>query len=116
MNQLDNPIGPLRYRDGQPVFQEQWHAQVIAVVELLLAEGRITPSVWSETLGAELDKRSRDGEPDSDATYYGAFLSALESILDQYGIALRSEVDNRESDWRHAYLSTPHGKPVALKD
>lgn len=116
MSRPDNSYGPLRYRDGQPLFQEQWHAQVIAVVELLVSEGKITPAVWSETLGAELDKRSRDGDPDNDATYYGAFLSALENVLDQAGIALRSEVDKREGDWRHAYLSTPHGKPVVLGD
>lgn len=116
MNRPDNPIGPLRYRDGQPVFREQWHAQVIAVVELLVAEGKVTPAVWSETLGAELDKRSRNGDPDNDETYYSAFLSALESILDETGIVSQSEVDRREGDWRQAYLSTPHGEPVVLED
>lgn len=98
------------------MFQEQWHAQVIAIVELLTAEGKITPTVWSETLGAELDKRSRDGDPDDDSTYYSAFLSALECILDQAGIASQLELDKREGDWRHAYLSTPHGEPVVLED
>jgi hypothetical protein len=53
---------------------------------------------------------------DTDAIYYSAFLSALEQILDRSQFALQAEVDRREQDWRHAYLNTPHGKPVALAD
>ena len=97
------------------MFGEQWHAQVIAVVELLVADGKIDPTEWSETLGSELDKRAGDDASDNDVIYYSAFLRALERVLDQDQIALRSEVDRRESDWREAYLSTPHGEPVILK-
>jgi len=103
-----------RHRDGEPVFSEQWHAQVIAVVELLVAAGSIDPKNWAQTLGVELDRRASEGAADTDATYYGAFLSALEHILDKNRIAGRTEVDVRQKDWRNAYLSTPHGKPVTL--
>ena len=51
--------------------------EVIAVVELLVAVGRLNPRDWSETLGAELDKRSHNGEPDDKSTYYETFLTAL---------------------------------------
>ena len=104
----------LRSRDRNPAFQEQWHAQVVAIVELLLASGKLDPEDWSQTRGAELEKRARAGETDDDATYYGAFKAALELVLDRTGIASYSEVDRRESAWRQAYLSTPHGRPVTL--
>jgi hypothetical protein len=103
-------------RDSKPAFQEQWHAQVIAVVELLVSSGRLASGDWAATLGSELDKRSRAGEPDNDASCYAAFLAALEFVLHRNGIALSSEVDRRENDWRRAYLNTPHGKPVVLAD
>lgn len=107
---------PLRYRDGEAVFSEQWHAQVIAVVELLVAEGNIDAEDWAQALGAELDRRASEGAADTDTTYYRAFLGALERILDENRVAVRAEVDRRENDWRDAYLSTPHGKPVILSD
>ena len=105
-----------RHRDSEPVFSEQWHAQVIALVELLIADGKIEAEDWSQTLGAELDQQVTDTSMDTDAIYYSAFLSALEQILDRSQFALQAEVDRREQDWRHAYLNTPHGKPVALAD
>ena len=52
----------------------------------------------------------------SDEKYYIAFLRALEQILDRNQFAVQAEVDKRQSDWRAAYLSTPHGKPVVLKN
>lgn len=105
-----------RHRDGEPVFSEQWHAQVIALVELLIADGKIEAEDWSQTLGAELDQQVTDTSMDNDAIYYSAFLSALEQILNRSQFALQAEVDRREQDWRNAYLNTPHGKPVALED
>lgn len=105
-----------RHRDGEPVFSEYWHAQAIALVELLIAEGHVDSEEWSRTLGAELDRRASDNSDDTEATYYTALLSALEQLLDRSQFAATAEVDKRESDWRDAYLSTQHGKPVALKD
>ena len=67
-------------------------------------------------LDSALDKRSHAGEPDNDASYYAAFLAALEFVLHRNGIALSSEFDRRENDWRRARLNTPHGKSVVLPD
>jgi len=105
-----------RIRDCEAVFAEQWHAQVIAVVELLVADGKIDADDWSRALGAELDRRATEGAPDTDDNYYEAYLSVLESTLDKAQLASGAEVDRRESDWREAYLGTPHGQPVVLKD
>ena len=106
---------PLAYRHegGQPVFTEAWHAQAIAVVELLVASGRISAGHWAETLGAELARRS--GEPDTEDSYYAAFLGALETVTDTSSLAPVTDVDARETDWRDAYLNTPHGQPVFLR-
>ena len=104
-----------RERAGQPAFAEQWHAQVTAVVEVLVADGKLDAAEWSRALGAELDRRSAEGAPDTDETYYAAFLNVLERMLDEARMAGTEDVTRRESDWRQAYLCTPHGQPVALK-
>ena len=105
-----------RSHTGKPTFQEQWHAQVIAVVELLVGSGKLDPAEWSEALGAEHDRRSRASEPDNDVTYYAAVLAALGILLDRNGLAVTMEVNQRENEWRRAYLNTPHGKPVVLPE
>ena len=53
---------------------------------------------------------------DTETIYYGAYLGALEQILDRSRFAPQAEVDRREQDWRRAYLNSPHGKPVTLAD
>jgi hypothetical protein len=115
LSQLDTVRSAPHRGDGERVFAEQWHAQVIAVVELMVANGTLDAAEWSKTLGAELDQRASEGAEDTDANYYSAFLSTLERVLESNRFAARAEVDKRESDWRQAYLSTPHGKPVTLK-
>jgi hypothetical protein len=102
--------------DHKLIFQEQWQAQAVALVEVLIGSGRLKSAEWAEALGAERDKQLSAGEPDSDASYYTAFLTALESIAEKNDLAVPAEVDCREREWRHAYLSTPHGKPVVLAD
>ncbi|SNT37517.1 hypothetical protein [Antarctobacter heliothermus] len=97
-------------------FTELWHAQVIAVLDLLVKNKQVDPEKWSRALGAELDQRQSDGATDDDANYYDAFLTALGMMLEKSELASRAEVDERESDWRAAYLGTPHGQPVALKN
>ena len=115
MSRPDFVRGAFPNGDGEPVFAEQWHAQVIAVVELLIADGKLDATEWSRTLGAEVDRRVSEGAGDTNTNYYNAFLRALEQILAREKFAERAEVDKRVSDWRDAYLSTPHGNPVVLK-
>lgn len=105
----------LRHHDSASVFTEQWHAQVIALEELLVAQGKIDPSEWSQALGAELDRRKLASMPDSDDNYYNAFLTVLERTLGNAKLVAQSEIDKCEADWREAYLNTPHGQPVVLK-
>lgn len=114
MNPPDAAGWPLRDSDGRPAFREQWHAEAVAVVEVLISQGAISPDDWSRTLGAERERHAAAGGPDGEAAYYEAYLSALETILSKSGLAPREDVDRRTGDWRDAYLATPHGKPVKL--
>lgn len=115
MNAPDKPeIGPLKRRDGDPVFDEAWQAQVLAMADSLAKQGIFTPGQWSETLGDELRRYINNGAADDATTYYNAALRALERLLDDGGAVTVSAVTERREAWERAYLATPHGHPVTL--
>jgi nitrile hydratase accessory protein len=111
----DNALGPLKRKDGEPIFDEAWQAQVLAMADSLTRQGAFTPGEWSETLGAELRRAEADGAQDDAETYYQAALRALESLLDGGGAVSVEVVTERRDAWERAYLATPHGQPVTLK-
>ena len=45
-----------------------------------------------------------------------AWLAALESLLAEQDIAPPEDVTRLRGAWETAYLETPHGAPVQLKD
>lgn len=100
--------------DGEPVFDEPWQAQVLALAFALADAGRFTPAQWSDALGTQLRQASDDGAPDNQATYYAAALAALEQLLAQSGGLNDVVLTDRVEAWRRAYLNTPHGQPVEL--
>ncbi len=108
-------IKPFKRMDGEPVFDEPWQAQVLAMVDTLIANGTIKATAWSDTLGSELKKAQPSGASDNITTYYKAVLQALEQLLDRYTDISGSEVSNKRDAWEQAYLATPHGQPVKLK-
>jgi hypothetical protein len=108
-------IKPFKRMDSEPVFDEPWQAQVLAMVDTLIANGVIEATAWSDTLGSELKKAQRLGASDDITTYYNAALQALEQLLDQNTDISGSEVTNKRDAWEQAYLATPHGQPVKLK-
>ena len=105
-------LGFLQARDGDPVFGEPWHAQTLALADLLVKSGAISSARWAETLGAEI--KALNAEPDDRETYYRAVLAALERLLAENGSVSPTELHEREHQWERAYLRTPHGKPVEL--
>ena len=105
------PAG-LKDRDGEPVFEEVWQAQMLGIADLLVAATVISADAWSTTLGAELRKSAAAGRVDNAETYYRSVLAALQTLLYEAGMVAREEVDAREADWRSAYLNTPHGMPI----
>lgn len=105
-------LGFLKATDGEPAFGEPWHAETLALADVLVQRGLISPARWAETLGAEI--ATRKGAPDDRETYYCAALAALVRVLAESGAVTRAELDEREHQWERAYLRTPHGKPVEL--
>jgi nitrile hydratase accessory protein len=111
---LNRPeLGFLKAKDGEPVFGEPWHAQTLALADLLVQRGAISPTRWGETLGAEIE--ALKAAPDDRETYYRAVLAALERLLVENGSVTRAELHEREQQWERAYLRTPHGRPVELR-
>ena len=114
MSPPDLGQGHLRARDGEPAFAEPWHAQVLAIADLLVKAGQISAARWAEALGSEIKASETSGAADETETYFCAVLSALERLLANDGKITPSELDEREHAWANAYLSTPHGQPVKL--
>ncbi len=108
-------IKPFKRMDGEPVFDEPWQAQVLAMVDTLIANGTIEATTWSDTLGSELKKAQLSGASDDITTYYKVVLQALEQLLDQNTDISGSDVSNKRDAWEQAYQATPHGQPVKLK-
>jgi hypothetical protein len=102
--------------DGEPVFEEPWQAQVLAMADTLIVNGVISPMLWSDTLGSELKKAQSLDAEDNMTTYYKAALQALELLLDRQANISTSEVSDKRDAWERAYLATPHGQPVNLKE
>jgi nitrile hydratase accessory protein len=105
-------LGFLKAKDGEPIFGEPWHAETLALADLLVKSGAISSERWAEALGAEI--KALNAEPDDRETYYSAVLAALERLLAENGSVTPAELYEREHQWERAYLRTPHGKPVEL--
>ncbi len=113
MSLPDTPA-PLADRDGEPVFDEPWQAQLLGLASVLMEQGLFTNKQWSQTLGASLRSAAGAGAPDTAATYYDAVLATLEALTTASGALTETAIADRRTAWRQAYLDTPHGKPVEL--
>lgn len=101
-------LAELPRADAGPVFDEPWQAQAFALVLELHARGVLSWQAWTEALAAELRAHEdRDG-----TRYYHHWLSALERLVGELGIADREALAERKRAWRDAYRRTPHGMPV----
>ncbi len=103
----DDPLKP-----AKPAFDEPWHAQVLAIADTFVKEGRFSANDWSETLGAALQKVA--DKPDTTDTYYTAALDALETLTTQATDLTPDTLNTRKEEWARAYQHTPHGLPVLL--
>ena len=96
------------------VFAEPWEAHAFAIAVKLSEKGLLKWSEWSDVLAKEIKEAKDQGQPDFGNTYYQFWLSALETILLEKNILKKSDLKSMMEQWRHAYLSTPHGNPVKL--
>ena len=107
-------LKPLKTLDDEPVFEELWQAQVLAMADAMVNAGTFSAAAWSEALGAALKAAEAGGAEDTPETYYKAALSALEGLLAQNQAVPSAALEERREAWKQAYLSTPHGSPVEL--
>ncbi len=110
----DETLKPLAGVDGDPVFDEAWQAEALAIADTLVRGGLFSAAQWSEALGEALAAAESAARPDNQQTYYQCVLEALEKL-----VAANSDIDReamlgKRRDWEQAYRSTPHGQPVRL--
>ncbi len=115
MNPSDtDALKPLKKMDAEPVFEELWQAQVLAIADAMVSAGTFEATAWSDALGAELKAAEAAGAEDTSQTYYEAALRALEGLLNDTDAVSSTLLSERKEAWKQAYLSTPHGSPVEL--
>lgn len=102
-----------RDADG-PVFREPWEAKAFAMAVRLAEEGVFTWAEWTQALSQEISAAQAAGEPDFGDTYYVYWLRALEALVACKRGITGLDIDGRATEWRTAYVSTPHGQPIEL--
>jgi nitrile hydratase accessory protein len=110
------PIRPFQQRKDEPIFDEPWQAQVLAIADALSGAGAFSATEWSRVLGDEIRHAEESKAPDSAAIYYQAALNALERLLIGADITTPDAIADRQAAWARAYLATPHGQPVKLEN
>ena len=105
--------GPFARRDDEPIFDEPWQAQVLAIAFNLIEKGVFSASHWSDALGAELKRADGCGEPDVPQTYYQSALAALEALLAADGYIAADNLTARIEAWRRAYRARVPGRKRA---
>ena len=98
--------------DGEPVFEAPWQAQAFAMALALHERGVFEWTDWAELLGKEIAS-GQHGEGNDG--YYSAWLSALETMIRDRGLADQSEISQRFHAWEEAAKHTPHGNPIKLR-
>ena len=106
--------GPLAGRDGDPVFDEAWQAEALALADSLVRAGLFSAEDWSQALGEALREAESGGAADDQGTYYQCVLGALETLVAEHSAIDRSSMRQMRADWEQAYRDTPHGQPVKL--
>jgi nitrile hydratase accessory protein len=98
-----------------PVFREPWEAQAFAMALALQQRGVFTWSEWAATLGEEIKRAQRAGDPDTGETYYRHWLATLERLVAEKGVASKETLGRYRDAWDRAADRTPHGTPIELK-
>lgn len=99
----------------QPVFEAPWHAQAFAMAVHLNARGVFEWPEWTQVFGRVLAQHGVAKELNGGDDYFLAWVSALEQICTQKGVAQTGALSELKSSWERAYLATPHGDPVRVE-
>ncbi len=117
MNQPEtSSVKPFKRLDGDPVFDEAWQAQLLAMVDQMITNNVFSNSLWSKTLGANLKAAEAAGQSDDIDTYYAAVLQSFEQLIELSSSISNQTITDKQQAWERAYLNTPHGQPVIIGD
>ena len=113
----DHNLPFINKTEDQIVFQNPWHGQLFAITVQLSEKGNFSWKEFVKVFGESLKKqrlllKNLDGSDD----YFSSWLNALEEILITKKISNQDTLLLLKKDWTQAYLSTPHGKPVNIKN
>ena len=112
----DKALKPLVDMDGDPIFDEAWQAQALAMADSLVKSGLFSANDWSNALGQSLKESANRADIDSQLTYYQSVLKTLEQLIEDHSEIDAVLMDSKRQDWEKAYLNTPHGQPVTLDE
>ncbi|WP_027349526.1 nitrile hydratase accessory protein [Halotalea alkalilenta] len=100
--------------DEGPVFDKPWQAQAFSMMVHLYQSGLFAWRDWVQVFSEEIKASpALPGESAND-TYYRQWTAAMEKMVASLGLTGADDISHRASQWRQAYLNTPHGHPVAL--
>lgn len=100
--------------DDPPVFDAPWQAQVFAMTLALHDRGHFGWAEWTGRLSRAIAQAQEAGDPDTGDTYWHHWLSALEQLLLDKGLAQPLALTALRQAWRVAAEATPHGRPIEL--
>ena len=100
-------------------FDAPWHAEVFALAVHLNEGGYFDWPEWAgrfgENLAAAKTVKIDVGEGlDGSDDYYQIWLQTLIELMQEKGLVDAKMLASIKAQWREAYLTTPHGKPVHL--
>ena len=103
----------------EKVFDAPWHAEVFALAVHLNEGGYFDWPEWAgrfgENLAAAKTVKIGVGEwLDGSDDYYQIWLQTLIELMQEKGLVDAKMLASIKAQWREAYLTTPHGKPVHL--
>ena len=103
----------------EKVFDAPWHAEVFALAVHLNEGGYFDWPEWAgrfgENLAAAKTVKIDVGEGlDGSDDYYQIWLQTLIELMQEKGLVDAKMLASIKAQWREAYLTTPHGKPVHL--
>jgi nitrile hydratase accessory protein len=96
------------------VFNAPWEAQAFALALALHQRGVFTWPEWAAELARAIRDAQAQGDPDTGATYYRHWTTALERIAAAKGLVTQTRLAQRRAEWADAARRTPHGKPIVL--
>jgi len=96
------------------VFSEPWQAQAFALTLRLHERGVFAWTEWAQYLSQAIREAQQQGDPDLGDTYYTHWVSALERLMVDKGIAPPMALAGLRQAWRNAAELTPHGEAVTL--